>query len=63
MGPKKNLSVEEVDDIKRSLDFLTEEVTTVRLKQKLILDLVEEVKSLKLQNSEKEKRIDFLEKD
>ncbi|KAI3371622.1 hypothetical protein L3Q82_024189 [Scortum barcoo] len=53
---------EEIEDIKKSLDFLGEEVSTVRLQQKNILvDLVEEVKALRLQNIEKEKRISFLE--
>ncbi len=46
MGPKKMLSAEEVDDIKKLLDCLTEEVSAVRPQQKNILDLVEEVKAL-----------------
>uniref|UniRef100_A0A667WNB1 DUF4795 domain-containing protein n=1 Tax=Myripristis murdjan TaxID=586833 RepID=A0A667WNB1_9TELE len=61
MGPKKAPSVEEVDDIKRSLDFLTEEVSAVRLQQNSILKLVEEVKALRIQNEEKDKRLAFLE--
>lgn len=61
MGPKKNPTVEEVDDIKRLLDFLTVEVSAVRLQQKGILDLVEEVEAPSQQNVEKEKRIVFLE--
>lgn len=36
MGPKK------IPSIKRSLNFLTEEVSAVRLQQRNILDLVEE---------------------
>ena len=47
MGPKKNLQMEEdVEDIKKSLNFLTEEVTAVRKLQSSILDLVKEVKTL-----------------
>uniref|UniRef100_A0A671UD66 Immunoglobulin V-set domain-containing protein n=1 Tax=Sparus aurata TaxID=8175 RepID=A0A671UD66_SPAAU len=44
MGPKKilTLTTEEVDDIKKSLDFLSEEVSAVRTQQKIILKLVEE---------------------
>ncbi len=61
MALKKVSPIEEIEDIKRSLDFLGEEVSAVRLQQKNILDLVEEVKELRLQNLEKEKRIVFLE--
>lgn len=42
----------EVDDI----DFLSEEVSAARLQQKGILALVEEVKALRIQNEEKDKR-------
>ncbi len=61
MGPKKAPSAEEVDDIKKALDFLSEEVSAVRLQQKGILKLVEEVKALRIQNEEKDKRLTFLE--
>lgn len=46
---------------KKSLDFLSEEVSAVRLQQKSILDLVKEVKALRLQNAKKDKRIASLE--
>ena len=55
MGPKKAPIADEVDDIKKSLNFLAEEISAVRL------ELVEEVKSLRIQNAEKEKRLVFLE--
>lgn len=61
MGPKKISTTEEVEEIKRSLDFLAEEITAVRTQQKTILDLVVEVKTLRQQNTEKEKRIAILE--
>lgn len=61
MGPKRIMSNEEVDDIKKSLDFLTEEVSAVRLQQRNILELVEEVKALRIQNTEKDKRLLVLE--
>ncbi len=61
MPPKKAPTLEEIDDIKKSLDFLGEEVSAVRMQQKNILDLVEEIKVLWLQNTEKAKRIAFLE--
>ncbi|KAI9545174.1 hypothetical protein NQZ68_038887 [Dissostichus eleginoides] len=61
MGPKKTQSAEEVDEIKKSLDFLAVEISAVRLQQKGILDLVEEVKILRIQNAEKDKRLEYLE--
>ncbi|KAL7382906.1 hypothetical protein ABVT39_001401 [Epinephelus coioides] len=62
MGQRKIPASEEVEDIKKSLDFLTEEVSAVRLQQKNILDLVEEVKALRLQNAEKDKQLAYLER-
>lgn len=61
MGPKKVLSAEEGDDIKKSLEFMTEEISAVKLQQKAILDLVEEVKALRIQNAEKDRRLAYLE--
>lgn len=63
MGPKKALSADEADEIKKSLDFLTEEVPAVRLPQEKktnILDLVKEVKALRTENAEKDKQIAYL---
>lgn len=57
MGPKKALAMVEVDEIKKSLDFLPEEVSAVRLQQKCMLVVVEEVKVLPIQNEEKDKKI------
>lgn len=45
----------------KSLDFLTEEVTAVRLQQQNILDLVERVKALQIQSTKKDKRVTHLE--
>ena len=61
MPPKRAPSIEEIEDIKKSLDFLGEEISAVRMQQKTILDLVEEVKVLRLQNTERAKRIASLE--
>ena len=61
MGPKKIQVMGDLDDIKKSLGFLSEDVSAVRLQQKMILNLVEEVRLLKLQNAEKDKGITFLE--
>lgn len=62
MGPKlMNQQAEDTDNIKRLFDFLAEEVSAVWLQQKGIMDLFGEVKALRLQNAEKDKRIDCLE--
>lgn len=61
MGPKKALTAEEGDDIKKSLDFMSGEISVVKLQQKAILDLVEEVKALRIQNAEKDRRLVQLE--
>ena len=39
MGPKNNLQMEDFEDIKKSLNFLTEEVAAVRKQKSSILDL------------------------
>ena len=61
MGPKKAPTAEEGEDIKKSLDFLSEEISVVSKQQKSILDLVEEVKALRIQNAEKDRRLVHLE--
>lgn len=53
--------MEDLDDFKKVLDFLSDKVSAVRLQQKIILDLVDEVRSVNLQNTKKDKRITFLE--
>lgn len=58
MPPKKN---EEIEEIKKSLDFLSEEISIVSKQQKTIIDLMSEIKELKKQNEEKDKRIASLE--
>lgn len=61
MGPTKPLTADEVEEIKKLLGFLTTEVSAMRLQQNNTLDLVEEVKHLKVQNAEKNKRLSYLE--
>ena len=61
MGPKKAFTAEEAEEIKRSLDFLSEEVAAMRKQQRDILDLAGEIKVLRLQSEEKDKRIIHLE--
>ncbi|CAL8363306.1 unnamed protein product [Boreogadus saida] len=53
MGPKKAFTAEEAEEIKRSLDFLSEEVAAMRKQQRDILDLAGEIKVLRLQSKEK----------
>ncbi|MEQ2208023.1 hypothetical protein XENOCAPTIV_023342 [Xenoophorus captivus] len=61
MGPKKNPVLEDFEEIRKAMDFLSGETSAIRLQQKYILDLVEEVKALQLLNVEKNKRITVLE--
>ncbi|CAL8291098.1 unnamed protein product [Merluccius merluccius] len=61
MPPKKNLTAEDGESIKESLDFLSAEVAAIKQQQKTILDLVLEVKQLKLQNAEKDKQLLYLD--
>lgn len=60
MRPKKTQVMEQLDEIKKALDFLSELVSAVRIQQKTILNLVEELKSLKLKMAEK-RQADHLE--
>jgi len=61
MRPKKNPATEDFEEIRKSLDFLSGETSAIRLQQKSILDLVEEVKALQLLNEEHDKQIAVLE--
>jgi len=42
--------MEDFEEIRKSLDFLSGETSALRLQQKSILDLVEKVKALRLLN-------------
>ncbi|KAJ8279327.1 hypothetical protein COCON_G00063930 [Conger conger] len=62
MGPKKTpATTEDLEELKFTLNMLTEEVATVNKQQKTIMSLVAEVKALRQQNTEKEKVISSLE--
>lgn len=61
MPPKKAMTVEEGDELKQTLEFLAGEITTVKQQQISILALVEEVKILRIQNAEKDRRVADLE--
>lgn len=52
---------EELEEIKKSLNFMSEEITTISKQQKVIMDLFEEIKDLRRQNEEKDKKIVMLE--
>ena len=57
MGPKKLLTAEEVDEIKNSLNFLTEKVSDISTQQKDLLQLLDEVKHLRLLSIKRLKRL------
>lgn len=61
MPPKKVLTVEEGDELKKTLEFLAGEISAIKQQQKGILSLVEEVKALRIQNAEKDRRLADLE--
>ncbi|KAI4806048.1 hypothetical protein KUCAC02_010639 [Chaenocephalus aceratus] len=62
MAPKKSANLpDEVEEIKKSLDFLSAEIKTVVAQQNKIMELMGEIQSLKLQNIEKDNKITFLE--
>lgn len=48
----------ELDEIKKSLHFMSEEISTISKQEQVIMDLMED---LRRQNEEKEKRIALLE--
>ena len=51
----------EVEEMKKSLDFLSEQLSTVTKQQTELMKLFREVMDLKLANAEQEKQITFLE--
>lgn len=63
MPPKKASTItdEEVEDIKKSLNFMSGEIAIISKQQKVIMDMMEEIKELKRQNAEKDKTISTLE--
>lgn len=62
MPPKRsNVNEEELEDIKKSLNFMSEEITTISKQQKLILNLMDDIKELRRQSEEKDKKIAMLE--
>lgn len=63
MGPKKIQTgvEEELEEIKASLGKVLEQTATIAKQQKTIMDLMDEIKVLKMQNEEKDKRMDALE--
>lgn len=61
MGPNKMMMAEEGHNIKKLLEFLLGEISIVKTQQKAILDLVEDVKVLLNQNTEKYRHPVYLE--
>lgn len=64
MPPKKasNVSEEEMEEIRKSLNFMSEELSKVAKQQVMLLDLLGEVKQLKNLIKEKDKKIEGLER-
>ncbi|ROL51646.1 hypothetical protein DPX16_19165 [Anabarilius grahami] len=62
MAPKKNPAVEETEDIRKTLDFLSQDIGAIKTKQDKILKLVEEVTQLRIQIEERDKKIVELER-
>lgn len=62
MTPKKNPAVEETEDIRKTLDFLSQDIGAIKTKQDKILKLVEEVTQLRIQIEERDKKIAELER-
>lgn len=62
MPPKKNPAVEETEDIRKTLDFLSQDITAIKTKQDKILKLVEEVTELRMRIEEKDRKIAALER-
>ncbi len=52
---------EEVEEIRKSLDVMSAEISTIVAQQKRIMESMREVQSLRKQNMEKDKRITSLE--
>ena len=61
MLPKKAMTAEEGDELKNTLEFLAEEISAVKQQQKGLLGLLEEVKALRIQNAENDRRLVELE--
>ncbi|XP_049340264.1 uncharacterized protein LOC125804780 [Astyanax mexicanus] len=64
MPPKKvnNISEEEMEEIRKSLNYMSEELSKVVKQQAMLLDLMGEVKQLKSLVKEKDKTIELLER-
>lgn len=62
MPPKKpTITEEEVEDIKQSLNFMSGEISNIAKNQKLLLDMMSQIKDLQILNAEKDKKIAVLE--
>lgn len=64
MPPKSKINAaldEEIEEIKKSLDYMSGEITTISKQQKMILDMMGEIKELKKQCAEKDKMVALLE--
>ncbi|KAJ8344588.1 hypothetical protein AAFF_G00232760 [Aldrovandia affinis] len=60
--PRKAAIDEELEEIRKSLNFMSEEVSKVAKQQAILMELMDEVKQLKNLVKEKDKKIDGLER-
>ncbi|KAJ8394509.1 hypothetical protein AAFF_G00045190 [Aldrovandia affinis] len=60
--PRKAAIDEELEEIRKSLNFMSEEVSKVAKQQAMLMELMDEVKQLKNLVKEKDKKIDGLER-
>lgn len=58
---KEMFAADDMEEIKRSLNFVTAELSTVTSQQKRLLELLDEVKTLKTLLTEKDRKISALE--
>ncbi|KAL4000613.1 heterogeneous nuclear ribonucleoprotein R [Sarotherodon galilaeus] len=62
MPPKKGtVSDDEMEEIKKSLNYMSGELSTISKQQKLLLDMMGQIKGLQKLNEEKDKKIALLE--
>lgn len=60
MPPKKNVVEDELEGIRKSLNFMSEEPSKVAKQKAVVLDLMNEIKQLKNLDKERDKKINDL---
>lgn len=60
MPPEKNVVEDELEGIRKSLNFMSEEPSKVAKQKAVVLDLMNEIKQLKNLDKERDKKINDL---